>query len=163
MPTTPDIPEGLELHKDGTITLVVDLDDAKTKRIRLRRPKMKELRRLRETEWEIAAEIQSFTVSDREKLQAFREEHGIDLTDPTTMVGLPVAVLAEYNAAQTDLNQKGTTFAESLRGPWAVETIAVLGAVEVEEDDLPPWCFGPEFAAHLLGHWLAVPTRRGSP
>lgn len=155
-----DIPDGLELRKDGTIVVHLDVDDGKNERIQLRRPKMKELRRLRETEWEIADEMRAFSEPLQDAVDNYITANGIDVTDLTS---IPTELLRGLRDLQRDRDQKTIMRSEELRGPWAAEVIELLGGKRVEEDDLPPWAFSPMFAAEVLGHWLTVPTRRGSP
>lgn len=165
MTTTTDAPEGLDLRKDGTVWLYLDDDERpdKTVLVKIRRPKMKELRHLREAEWAIAAELREFIAPLQDQVDAYLGQHDIDLADPTTFAKKDTHVLAALRDLQRERDQQATLHAEKLRGPWAAEVIELLSETEVDEDDLPPWCFGADFAAHLLGHWLTVPTRRGSP
>lgn len=163
MPTTPEIPEGLELRKDGTIVLHLDDENGRNQRVQLRRPKMKELRRLRETEWEIADEIRAFTAPLQDAVDAHLAEHDLDPGDSIALTKASTQVLRTMRDLMRDRDQKGVVRAEELRGPWAAEAIETLSDTRIDEDDLPPWCFGADFASALITHWLSVPTRRGSP
>lgn len=159
----PDIPEGLELRKDGTVVLHLDDDNGRGQRTQLRRPKMKELRRLREEEWEIADEIRAFMAPLQQAVDDHLQRVGINVGDAKSLADASTDDLRILRDLQRDRDQKSTVRSEDLRGPWAIGVIDLLGGKQVEEDDLPPWAFTSDFAAQLLTHWVTVPTRRGSP
>lgn len=160
---TNDIPEGLELRKDGTVVIHLDNDAGHNERVQLHRPKMKELRRLREAEWEIAAEVRAFQEPLQDAVDQFYADHNIDPTEVGQLAKLSTAQLRAVRALQRDRDQKSQIFSEEQRAPWAQEVIETLSGKRLDEDDLPPWAFTADFAAHLLTHWMTVPTRRGSP
>jgi hypothetical protein len=163
--TSTDAPEGLDLRKDGTVWLHLDDDrdghEGKTLLVKLRRPKMKELRQFRQDLWDIQAEIAAFSDPLQEKLEALYAEHEIDPLDAKTMGNVSTAVLHQVREITRERDQQGTLLAEGLRLPWAAEVIGKLSTHQVDEDDLPGWCSTVGFASALVGHWLAVPTRRG--
>lgn len=164
MPGTPaEIPEGLELRKDGTIVIHLDDEQGRNERITLRRPKMRELRQLREDEWEIASQVRSFMEPLQDAVDSFLHDREIDPTVAGSLASMSTSDLRTLRDLQRDRDQKSQLFSEEQRGPWALQVIEQLGGKRLEEDELPPWCFTADFSGHLLAHWLAVPTRRGSP
>lgn len=163
MPTTTDAPEGLDLRKDGTVFLHIDDPDreGKTDLVRLRRPKMRELRQFRQELWEITAEVSAFTDKLEGERREFVKVHEFDPAVPASMRDIPVEVLAEYRSIADRLAQEGTMLAESLRFPWVANVVATLSGKPVDADALPPWCGLRKFADELMEHWFQVPTRRG--
>lgn len=151
--TTAEIPEGLELHKNGTIT--VHLDDS---RIQLRRPKLGEFRRLREAFWEI-----SEAVADKShELQAIKESMKLELDaageDP------PADLVAKLRSEDRRLGHELTTFGEDLYVAWFRDAVTLLGDKPLNDDgddDLPPWAMAGLAMAQILNHWIAVPSPRG--
>lgn len=161
--TPAEIPEGLELRKDGTIVVHVDDDNGRNERINLRRPKMRELRQFREDEWNIAGEIRAFMEPLQDAVDDFLASKHCNASEPGDILKLPTADLRTLRDLQRDRDQKSQIFSEEHRIPWATEVIETLSGKRLDEDGLPPWCSTAEFAGHLIGHWLMVPTRRGSP
>lgn len=156
--TTNDIPEGLELRKDGTIVLHLDGEDGRNQRVQLRRPKIKELREFRQDEWDIADQITEWTTKARAELDDF----DLDKYDKDETV--PADVARQVREITKRINREAQIMAEELRLPWAASVIDTLspGTANVVEEDLPPWAATADFAGQLIGHWLTVPTRRGS-
>ena len=152
--TTNDIPEGLELRKDGTVVFHIDDEAGRSQRINLRRPKMRELRDFRQAEWDIADEISVWIDATRTEIQ--------DLDLPADDAEIDPAKLKAARDINLRVGRESTALSESLRLPWIANVLGVLGGRTVEEDDLPPWAATPELARDLIGHWLQVPTRRGS-
>lgn len=154
-----EIPEGLELRKDGTIVLHLDGDNDKSRRVQLRRPKIRELRTFRQDEWDISDEINSSVAKWREELDEFNlDQYGKD--DP-----VPADVSRSVRDITKRINREAQVLAEGLRLPWAsnvIDTLSPDNSARVDEEDLPPWAATADFAATLLSHWLTVPTPRGS-
>lgn len=157
MPTPADIPEGLELRKDGTIVMHLDDDEGRNRRVQLRRPKFRELRRLRQDEWDIADQIRTWLTTAQAELDGF------DLDSYDKDADIPRDVRRQVTEITRRIQRDGAVMAEDLRLSWAEDVIRTLSGTEVNEDDLPPWCASADFAAQTLNHWLMVPTRRGSP
>lgn len=156
--TTNEIPEGLELRKDGTIVVHLDGDDGRSTRVQLRRPKIKELREFRQDEWDISDQINAWMGKAREELDEFNlEQYGAE--DP-----VPTDVERSVRDITRRINREGQVLAEGLRLPWAANVIDTLSTAtgNVVEEDLPPWAATADFAGIVLSHWLTVPTRRGS-
>lgn len=141
------IPEGLELHKNGTVTVVLDND-----RIVLRRPKMGEFRKLREllhanqdTLYEMADEAGL--------LRASIVTEGEEATSPENAARLQRARRME---------REMTRRTEDLNLGWMRETLALLGGGTVPaDDDLPLWMADGSAITTLIGHWRSVPLARG--
>lgn len=156
MPTNPpnDIPEGLELRKDGTVVFHVDDENGRSQRINLRRPKMRELKDLRQAEWDIADEISAWIDGARAEIDALQIPGGDEEVDAAT--------LKQAREINLRIGRESTQLSEKLRLPWFTRVVEVLSGKELDEDDLPPWASTPQAAADLINHWLQVPTRRGS-
>ncbi len=152
--TTNDIPEGLELRKDGTIVFHIDDETGRSQRINLRRPKMRELKELRQAEWDIADEISTWIDNISAEIDALNIPQGDEELDNET--------LKKARAINLRIGRESTQLSEKLRLPWFTRVVELLGGKELDEDDLPPWASTPQTASDLIDHWLQVPTRRGS-
>lgn len=154
------VPEGLELHKNGTVTVVIDAD-----RFELRRPKAGEYRRLREQLEEINDEIlvladQTDTASGpiREEREATKRLAGADEI-ARIRAGITTADQLEHRKRLRVFN----AHVENKRGEWFRTVIQTLSPVALErpDEDLPNWFFTADISAELIRHWQAVPSPRG--
>lgn len=168
-PRTPDpedhgVPEGLELHTNGTVTVHLD-----GRRLRLRRPKAGEYRALREA------------------YEAYLDR----LTDATDVVQEQAAPIRERAAAATEaggrmssedraldrkLGRSLTAQGEVLRVGWVRLAFdgddreqllpegfggLATGDLPADDDDLPVWLSQGETIASLFEQWRSVPSPRG--
>lgn len=154
MPQTPDIPEGLDLRKDGTVFLHVDKPTGEgTDLVRLRRPKMRELKELRQAEWDVSDEVLGWIDTNNKVVIDLRLEAAEKPDDRE----LAVRIRNE----NIRINRESATINEDLRLRWAADVVEMLNGRELDPADLPPWMGSTQFASDLIGHWFAVPTRRG--
>lgn len=153
-----DIPEGLELRKDGTIVVHLDGDNGTARRVQMRRPKIRELREFRQDEWDISDQVNDWMTKARAELDEFNLDQYADDDK------VPADVTRKVRDITKRINREGQVLAEGLRLPWAASVIDSLssGSANVVEEDLPPWTATADFAGIVLSHWLTVPTRRGS-
>lgn len=140
------VPEGLELHKDGTITAVLAGE-----RYRLRRPKFGELRDLRERYNGIENEHLLLQADYAEQAP---ERPGEDASK---------RALAEYaigvREAQVALGEK----IEAKNGEWIRHAFALLGAKLPDDvDEWESWLLVGETRGLLINHWRTVPLARGA-
>lgn len=141
----PEIPDGVELNKDGTVTLFTAGE-----RCRLRRPKLGEFRKLRELLHE----------RDDERLRLLGaqaddtpEKPGTEATN-TEKLDYTLEVnrrSRQLNDAVTDLNIAWIATAMEMLAQGAVPAV----------DDWPSGMESTEFVAALADHWRAVPLRSG--
>lgn len=141
----PEIPDGIELHKDGTVTVTVD-----NARCRLRRPKLGEFRKLRERLRERDDErLRLLAAQAADPLPAPEESaEGQEKLDYTLAVA---ARGRELNDAIAQLNIE-----------WIREAMDMLARDTVlPEDDWPSGMDSSETVQALADHWRAVPLRSG--
>lgn len=155
-PTNNQIPEGLDLRKDGTIFLHLCLDDEHpeaTELLRLRRPKMRELRDLRQAEWEISDQVREWIDTNKKALADLEAEAEARPDDP--------GLAAQIRDESIRIARESTQLGEELRLPWAAQAIETLNGRTLDPDDLPPWMGKAQFPADLIKQWCESPTRRG--
>jgi hypothetical protein len=168
--------EEVLFRKDGTV--IVKLDGT---RYRLRRPKWKELREIREQavhnaeearEGRLAIEqrMTDLVAPLRERAQAFeaipdgeatpeqQAEAAQALTDLAAVVDSD-----EYRKAQAELTEHRHQGDETTLEWFHTEILSRLAdkRVRVAWDDLPPWALSQAFTQELLAHWSTVPRRPG--
>lgn len=146
--------EELDLRPNGTVH--VWLEGVKH---RLRRPRLREFRHLRESFQDAADEIQALA----EEAQQFHERQVARLEqrrqeDPDSRL------TAEEKLEDRRLSRKLTEQTEELMLGWWADVFATLtpdGHHQPDPDDLPPWLGSTQAAGKLIGHWRAVPSRSG--
>lgn len=145
----PLIPEGFELHSNGTATLVLHVDDPAegavvAHRWNLRRPKAGEYRSFREQLEELSDD-------------ALRRQREVRHTAETAAPDDDEATLLAIK-----LSREMTSLLDAGRASWlrnAVETLA--GRALPPDDDLPAWFGTDADVAALLKHWRTAPSPRG--
>lgn len=140
----PEIPDGWELNKDGTIALTID-----NERWRLRRPKLGEFRTLRDA------------VRDRddERVRILAKYPALDPLDKDKASDEDkrdrALEIAERSRAMNDA-------IEALNVEWVLLVLVTLGDGDPPEaDDLPSGTEEAEFVMALMNHWRSVPLRSG--
>lgn len=139
----PEVPDGWELNKDGTIALSVDGD-----RLRLRRPKLGEFRMLREAvrarddeRVRILAKYPALEAIDKDASDEDKRDRALEL--------------AERSRSMNDA-------VEALNVDWVMLALTTLADGEAPEpDDLPSGSESAEFVMSLMDHWRSVPLRSG--
>lgn len=141
----PEIPDGVELNKDGTVTITTD-----GSRCRLRRPKLGEFRKLREL------------LHEREdnRLRILAEQAAVETTKPEkdedaeTKLAYTLEVARRGRAVTDAMSELNITWLSA-----AIDMLAKDSAPAV--DDWPSGMDSSEFVAALVDHWRAVPLRSG--
>lgn len=140
----PDVPDGIELHKDGTATLSIDND-----RWRMRRPKLGEFRKLREL-------LHSREDERLRRLGEFGELPAAPAKDAPN--DEKVAYTAAVNAQQRAI----TDVMQDLNIDWLEQALTMLCEREPPPaDDWPSGMAESEMVTKLVEHWRAVPLRSG--
>lgn len=144
---TQTVPEGLELHDNGTITAVLDGE-----RFQLRRPRVGEFRKLREVLHE-------------------SQDHLHELADEVKAAGqsLASAQTADNDAESLRLlsevrrlNRRYDIANEDANMGWMHEAFAMLADKPIgANDDLPLWMADGSTITTLIEHWRTVPLARG--
>ena len=146
--------EGIDLRPDGGVHLWLD----GTKH-RLRRPRGREFRKLRE---ELQDHLDVINETSDENLtwsQAL-----LDRGDEREARGEP-RITSEERAEDRRRGRAMRDMTENLLRGWWLSVIATLAveARDVDAEDLPPWLTGPAQAMLLLEHWRSVPSLSGAP
>lgn len=162
-----DVKEGLDLRANGTIRLYIDGE-----RYRLRRPRAREFRRLREA-YQEASDAISDESDDVEAwsrdLRATQEKRRA--ADPLAPAQTP-----EERREDRKRGRQLTEFVETTMFAWWAEVIEVLesdGRTPVIADpgedhdgdrfaNLPMWMGTVPSANTVLAHWRAVPSLSGA-
>lgn len=178
MTDTDDLPtDDMNLLPSGMVRLAFDGSE-----IMLRRPKIGELRELRELLNEIndevsrrSAEVQGTGEANRRIGQtkvdrinaAIEEALAADPVDEDAVNRL-VAERSEIMArtAQTDRDGGRTLigFSNDRRAEWlakAVEILAIRGTMPDDRDEWPTWSVAADLAPTIVNHWRTVPSRSG--
>lgn len=139
----PDVPDGWELNKDGTITLTIA-----NERHRLRRPKLGEFRDLRD----------ALRQRDDDRLRVIAKHPPADeLAEGASDEEKLEHVLA-INARSRAINDA----VQELNVAWVKLVLDTLGAGDApESDDWPSGSDDSNFIEQLMAHWRAVPLRSG--
>lgn len=141
----PDVPDGVELHKDGTVTIFTDGE-----RLRLRRPKLGEFRKLRE----LLHEREDAHLRLLAEQAADRAEKPGEDASADDKLAFTMAINARSRALTDALN--------ALNIEWVQAAMGMLAPGEVPApDDWPSGMDSADFVAALVGHWRAVPLRSG--
>lgn len=135
---------------DGTVTVKIDGE-----RHRLRCPNMGELRRLREEQDAMEAEIRDRYLVFLDEIRPLREEIAELGSDPENRDG----VRALREKAKTIDRDVGREI-EGLRAGWMREAFRVLADKPLTDDDdrLQPWMLTDQGPADLLSHWRMRPV-----
>lgn len=146
------VPDGLELHKDGTVTVVVG-----KRRYRLRRPKVGELQDLRE---QIAA------IDDASILalgKAGVDKKALDEQYPPADREKDPMMAAEYQVAIRGVDREMNASIEAGREAWVRDAVGLLGDKKLPADvrEWEQWLLSPVTISQLLAHWQTVPLARG--
>lgn len=139
----PDVPDGIELHKDGTATLSID-----NQRWRMRRPKLGEFRKIREL----------MHRREDERLRLIAENPAIDELDKDADTEAKLAYTNEVNE-----RARGITDAiVELNIEWLTEVFTMLCDAEPPPpDDWPSGLEQNDTIDRLVKHWREVPLRSG--
>lgn len=150
-----DVQEGLDLRANGTVHLWLDGE-----KHRLRRPRAREFRKLREMFQEIADEITDMSeeAGEFERRLITRLEQARE-TDPAARP------TAEERAEDRQIGRRMTERTETLMFGWWSGVLAEL-RVETSKpipdpDDMPPWLGTIPSANSIIAHWRAVPSLSG--
>ena len=144
--------EGLDLRPDGGVHLWLD-----GRKIRLRRPRGREFRRIREELQDGLDEINAENEKHAAWLDAV-DAHG----DERKAAGEPT-MTPEERAENIRRGREIRDFTENVLVRWwvvVVETLAVEGTT-LEAEDLPIWLADQGEAVRMLDHWRAVPSLSG--
>jgi hypothetical protein len=168
--------EGYDPRKDGTVILKLD-----GVRYRLRRPKYKELREIREAavhnaddarevRLEIEARMDALVAPLRERVEEFQSIPDGEATPEQqadaaqTLADLAAVVESDdYRKMQAELVAHRHAGDDTMM-EWFYEEILVRLAdkrVRIGWDDLPPFAKEQTFIQELLAHWSTVPRRPG--
>lgn len=154
------IPEGLELHKNGTALIVID-----EQRFELRRPKAGEYRRLREHLEQInddilmlAEQTDSAAGPIREERDALKRNAGAD-----EIAAIRAKVTIQDQLEHRKRLREFNSVVDNKRAEWVRAVIASLSSTPLEssDDDLPTWFFTADMSVELIKHWQSVPSPRG--
>lgn len=187
-PELVDVPEFIDeeviFRKDGTVTLKID-----GTRYRLRRPKWRELRALRESAQqntedyndathEVAERMAAMLQPSQDALDAIAqyapdETAAPDAPDdaPDGVDGAVAALTAiqdvqasvEFRALQAEMRALRAKGDDTVMGWFYTDIVLLLAkpSPRFDADDLPPWVIDPKFIGDLLAHWSSVPRRPG--
>lgn len=143
--------EGLELRKDGTVVAHID-----GSRHVLRRPKIGELKKLRERYEGLSDEqltLDEAVEVAAEALSAITERVSAGEKVPKAKV---IAARARLREARHK--------AEEITPRWLDDVFALLSDAPLpSEDDRPAWFYEPKLYATFVAHWRTVPLVRGEP
>ena len=152
--------EGMDLRPDGGIHLWLD-----GTKYRLRRPRGREFRKLRE-ELQDHLDVINALVDDTMRWAA----EIIDKPDAETGTGTESSKLLAQHSPEARAEDRRRTRAirdqteESLRSWYAsvVSTLSVNDA-EIDADDLPAWTSDTAEALAIIDHWRSRPSLSGAP
>lgn len=150
--------EGLDLRANGTIHLWID-----GRKFRIRRPRLREFRRIREDYQErldrIAEESARHDVWEKDLIDRVGERRK---SDPAA--GMTADERAEDQKRGRELTE---TIEREMLG-WWVEVLDVLGHdanPRLDDDDptgdLTPWLGNSTVANRAIGHWRSAPSLSG--
>ncbi len=163
-PEDQGVPEGLELHTNGTVTVHIDGG-----RLRLRRPKAGQYRALREAYESYLDQLTEATDRIQEQAIPVRERAA-----EASAAGERLS--AEDRALDRKLGRELTHLGERLRVGWVrlafngedladllPESFDGLATANLpdNDDDLPVWLTQGETIAALFEQWRTVPSPRG--
>lgn len=159
--------EGLDLRDNGTVRLYLD-----GTRYRLRRPRAREFRRLREAFQEAADEISDLS-DDHEAWKRTLD----DAVDKRRADDPRATMTPEERKENRERGRQQTEQVERLMFEWWAEVIEVLEAdgrtpvLPVPDDtdsatfdrfaEMPMWMGTVPSAGRIIGHWRAVPSPSG--
>lgn len=145
------VPDGIELNKDGTVLCVIEGD-----RIRLRRPKIGEYRKLEERLDQLDDERLSVSVARADASRRLAEIQMAATSDDAE--GNVAETLQSARAALREILQR----AESLNLEWLNEAFVMLGDKSLPPlGELPASFLDPELIRDLRKHWRTAPLVRG--
>lgn len=140
------IPDGPDWREDGTVVFYVDGEEWNA----LRRPKLGELRQLRESMEEISDEALRLTA-----------KAAID-RPPRPEADADAQVKVDYTIAARDNQRHLNAAIDELYADWVRQTFDMLGAKALAaEPEWPLWLAHPQFPPTLIQHMQTVPLVRG--
>lgn len=156
-------PEGLELRADGTVRAVIG-----GQTIRLRRPKMGELRMLRERWREVNDEGRSVSVDLESEGAQIRQqlEQAQNENDWDEVKRLRKADMDRARQVTDDAERRYISYVRWLFNGDDHEGAEWTGLADKQlpgDDELEAYMGSVEFAGALLQHFAAVPLARGVP
>lgn len=163
--------DGITYLPTGMVRLVLDDQE-----VMLRRPKLRELKALRELFQEHSdqnvmashmAQAQVSAIDDAWRARDEQLEAAIDQATGDTRTELlqeRARALAEARTEKRQITRALDPELEALRAAWlaeAVSTLGVKGDLPGDWEDLPAWCMDDTVAVNLLNHWTTVPSGSG--
>lgn len=151
--STSETRDGIELRESGAIRVWIDGNE-----FALRRPRVREYRRLRERLQDVMDEMTAaadVAIAEQEKINTAvdkRVEEGGEGQTP------------EERAAIKKMGRDLTAKREELCLAWWVEVGEALceRGTWPEPDDMPTWMGATESTTEIVGHWRSVPSLSGA-
>lgn len=146
------------LAPNGTAVITIG-----TKAFRLRRPKVGEFRRLRESFFAMSEEVQDVAADTLERIEPISAQLE-ELSDKSDLDPDDRTLRRDLRRQASKLVAEQRDRFESLRFGWIREVFDELsenGHLPEEDDDLEPWLIDPRFQAELVKHWQTRPLARG--
>jgi len=158
--TAPTGAPPVDFLPDGTISIRLATTH------RLRRPKLKEYRKLREDFYAVNDQIGTSAASYRDEGQRLdaavqaltNDDDGAARTDLSTEERDAVRGLRRESRELVDrmLDEQG-----DLRLGFFRQVADLLADVALEDDDEEAWMLGPDLLVQFFEHWMTVPLGRG--
>jgi hypothetical protein len=148
-----DPKEGLDLRDDGGANLWIE-----GTRIRLRRPRGRDYRYLREALQDVIDQLNTRLEDD-----ALADLAVDRLKDERALAGQP-ALTSEERLAARQRNVDRNELEEKLLAEWWLDVIRALAVnppLNLDADDLAPWMPETTPCYLLLGHWRTIPSLSG--
>lgn len=144
--------EGIELLNSGAIRVWVDGNENK-----LRRPRVREFRKLRETLQDSLDEVTAFAEEVERQQREMNDE-----IDKRVASGGETYTMDERKANR-DRGRELTTRREELLLQWwaMVGELLCEGSGWPDVEDMPVWMGATESSTELVTHWRSVPSLSG--
>ncbi len=144
--TSAPVPDGFDLKPNGTALLLID-----GQQWRIRRPKLGELRKLRDL----------MADRDDERWQVIADHNSVEVPDKPA----EDAPMEDKRAFLRSQNRRATSLTDAvvqLNIDWMVEAMTILADKPLPSpDDWPSGMETFEMTAALFEHWRSVPLRSG--
>lgn len=158
-------PQLIDLRNNGTVGLSID-----GRRFELKRPKVGEFARLRESYLRMLDELGEMAEDDVARIRVIEERLEVlkprrERTEGEPLTDDEEAEFRKLRAESRTILRDQQERASHDRLQWFREAFDALvlrgGSLPQNDDDLEPWLAAADFQSKLVVHWMSVPLARG--